>query len=59
MDLETYSRHIQDNQDAVWAICLSIVRRPELAEEVAQDTFVRGWSRLGQLRDPSRFGSWS
>jgi RNA polymerase sigma factor (sigma-70 family) len=35
-----------------------IVRDPEIAAEVAQDTFLVAWRQLGELRDPSAFGGW-
>lgn len=29
-----------------------------LADDLAQQTFLQAWKKLGQLRDPERFGSW-
>ena len=28
------------------------------ADDLAQETFLRAWTRLGDLRDPVRFGQW-
>jgi RNA polymerase sigma-70 factor (ECF subfamily) len=31
---------------------------PDAAEDIVQDTYLRGRSRIGQLRDPSAFDAW-
>lgn len=31
---------------------------PDAAEDIVQDTYVRGRSKIGQLRDPSAFDAW-
>jgi len=42
----------------VFALVVRIVRRPELAEELAQEAFVKAWRALPRF-DPSRkFSSW-
>ena len=42
----------------VFAICLGMVGTLEDAEDMAQETFIRGYSRLGELRDRAKFGAW-
>jgi RNA polymerase sigma-70 factor (ECF subfamily) len=37
---------------------LARVRRPELAEDLTQQVFLRAWSRMGQLRKPESFPAW-
>lgn len=44
--------------DRVHAFCLSVLRNPDDAADVTQDTFVVAARRLDQLRDPSRLRSW-
>jgi len=40
----------------------SLLRRlcgnPHEADDLAQETFLRAWRRIGKLRDPHAFGSW-
>ena len=31
---------------------------PQLADDLAQETFLRAWQRLGRLREPRAFGMW-
>jgi RNA polymerase sigma factor (sigma-70 family) len=42
----------------VLAICHSRVRRADIAEDLAQDAFLRAFRSLSTLSDPSKFGPW-
>ena len=42
----------------VLAVCASRVRRRDIAEELAQESLVRGYSSLSSLADADKFGSW-
>ncbi len=44
--------------DRVYDVARNIVRSPETAADVAQDTFVTVWERLGSLDRPEAFGGW-
>lgn len=35
-----------------------MVRDPDLASDIVQDSFVKAYTRLESCRDPSRFGAW-
>jgi RNA polymerase sigma-70 factor (ECF subfamily) len=35
-----------------------LTRDATRADDLAQDTFVRAWERIGSLRDPAKFSSW-
>ena len=35
-----------------------MVGDPDQAEDVCQDALIRIWERLGECRDPERFGAW-
>jgi RNA polymerase sigma-70 factor (ECF subfamily) len=35
-----------------------MVRDDEVAADVTQETFVKGWRALGSLNDPAAFGGW-
>jgi RNA polymerase sigma-70 factor (ECF subfamily) len=42
----------------VTALCHARLARADLAEELAQETLVRGFEELPSLADPARFGPW-
>jgi RNA polymerase sigma-70 factor (ECF subfamily) len=42
----------------VFAVCLGLLGTVEDAEDVAQETFLKGLNDLGQLGDCERFGAW-
>ena len=44
--------------DVVRRIATSFAAIPEDADDLVQETFVTAYSRLGQLKDPDRFGAW-
>ena len=51
---ELYRRNV----GRVYAVCMRMSGDPSLAEELAQDVFVRAWERLGTFRGDSAFSSW-
>ena len=40
------------------SIAYSVLHEPTAAGDVTQDAFIRAWERLGDLKDPARFGPW-
>lgn len=42
----------------MFAICLSRVSDPSTAEDMVQETFLRGYRNLNSLHDSEKFGSW-
>ena len=45
-------------QDLVFTLAFRIVKQRELAEEVAQDAFLRAYANLSSFRRRSRFSTW-
>jgi RNA polymerase sigma-70 factor (ECF subfamily) len=43
---------------AAYAVAFALLRDADEAEDISQDAFVRAFDRLGQCRDPERFGRW-
>ncbi len=39
-------------------LCATITGRPEIAEDLAQETLLEAWRHLDKLRDPERFQQW-
>ncbi len=57
-DTQAYRTLVDRYRDRVLGLATRIVRDPELAEEIAQDAFVRAWQALPAFRGESRFSTW-
>lgn len=57
-ELQAYGTLVERYERAVLAAVLGIVRDVHAAQDVVQDVFVHCYTRLGSLRDGSRFGPW-
>lgn len=44
--------------DRVYDVARGVVRRPELAADVAQETFIAAWQQLDRLENVESFGGW-
>jgi len=44
--------------DRVYRLALGVVRQPDVAAEVAQESFLSAWRGLDRLEDPRAFGGW-
>ena len=57
-DKAAYEQLYRENLRRVFALCLRLCGDASLAEEIAQDVFVRAWQKLGTFRGESAFGTW-
>lgn len=57
-DMAAFEELYRRNVGRVYALCMRMAGDPSLAEELAQDVFVRAWERLGTFRGESAFSSW-
>jgi RNA polymerase sigma-70 factor (ECF subfamily) len=57
-DLEAFEELYRSHVGRVYALCYRMAGEATLAEELAQDVFVRAWQRLGTFRGESAFSSW-
>lgn len=55
---EAYGQLFQKYYGQIYSICLSMLKNPQDAEELAQDVFILAYVRLDQLREPGKFFSW-
>jgi RNA polymerase sigma factor (sigma-70 family) len=55
---EAYAELVRRWAGRVAAICHARMGRAHLAEDLAQETLLRGFRALHTLSDPDRFGSW-
>jgi RNA polymerase sigma-70 factor (ECF subfamily) len=55
---EAFGELVRLHLPRVLAVCRRYAAGEPDAQDLAQDAFVRAYLKLGQLRDPERFGSW-
>jgi RNA polymerase sigma factor (sigma-70 family) len=57
-DAVAFGELVERYQRAVYAVCLSMLRNVDLAQDFVQETFVKALQHLGGLAVPTRFGNW-
>lgn len=57
-DRAAYGELIERFRPTVYALALARLRNPAEAEELAQEVFLHGMKKLGQLRDAACFAGW-
>jgi RNA polymerase sigma-70 factor (ECF subfamily) len=55
---EAYGELVRRWAGRVTALCHARVGKAHLADDLAQETLLRGFRALGSLTDPGRFGAW-
>jgi RNA polymerase sigma factor (sigma-70 family) len=57
-DVRAFGRLVERHHAAVSAIATAITKHVALGEDIAQETFIVAWTRLGELREPARVRAW-
>ncbi|HTL28668.1 MAG TPA: sigma-70 family RNA polymerase sigma factor [Tepidisphaeraceae bacterium] len=57
-DAESYGELVRRYQGHVYGLAYSLLGDWAEAQDIAQETFIRAYVNLGQLRDPAKFASW-
>jgi RNA polymerase sigma factor (sigma-70 family) len=57
-DLDAYGRLVQATHRMTHAVALGVLRDASLAEDAAQETYLRAFRRLAELDEPAAFISW-
>jgi len=57
-DVPSFGVLVERHWRIVFAMALSRVRNPAEAEDVAQESFLKAYSQLHTLKDPTRFMGW-
>lgn len=57
-DLDAFDALVRLYQQPVWRFLCHLVRDPALAEDLAQETFLRAYRRLDGFAHQSRFSTW-
>lgn len=57
-DLSAFGTLVEQYWNMAFALALSRMNDPQEAEDIAQESFLKAYSQLHNLRDPSRFAGW-
>lgn len=57
-DVDAFTALVRRHGGIVRAYAVKVLGSPDAADDVVQDTFVRAWERLDELRDPSAVRAW-
>ena len=57
-DIQSFGTIVERYWNMAVALALSKISDPVEAEDIAQDSFIKAYSQLHQLREPSRFAGW-
>ncbi|CAN5791159.1 RNA polymerase sigma factor RpoE [soil metagenome] len=57
-DTRAYGELVERHQARVYATLRKMTDDPDLAMDLTQDAFVRGWERLGEFEGRSAFSTW-
>jgi RNA polymerase sigma factor (sigma-70 family) len=57
-DREAYGRVVEVTTPMAYSVAYRVLRDPGLAEDACQESYLRAYRRLGELRDPAAFAGW-
>jgi RNA polymerase sigma-70 factor (ECF subfamily) len=57
-DARAFAVLVQRHQRTVYSLALRMLRRPDLAEDLAQDVFLQLYRKLTDIESPSHLGYW-
>jgi RNA polymerase sigma-70 factor (ECF subfamily) len=57
-DLAAFGELVRRHQDFVYGAAMRVVKNPAIAEEIAQETFIRAFRGLSDFRGDSQVRSW-
>ena len=57
-DLDACGQLIRATEIMTYALALSVLRDPDMAQDATQETYLRAFRRLGDLEEPAAFISW-
>lgn len=57
-DRSAYADLVRKHYKGVFLVCLGVLGNTHDAEDVAQETMIKGFEKIRQLRDTGQFGHW-
>src|SRR5436190_13520844 len=58
MDANAFERLVREHQHMVYCVALSFCKDSALAEDVAQEAFLKAYRSVDQMREPARLKTW-
>lgn len=57
-DRDAFASLVRSSQDLVLGLCLSILRERSVAEDAAQEAFIKAYKALSSFRGDAKFSTW-
>lgn len=57
-NVQAFSFLVEKYQKLIYTLALKLLKRPEDAEEMAQDTFIKAYQKLDSYEGKSKFSTW-
>lgn len=57
-DAEAFTQLINRYERVALSVAYSVLSNGDAAGDVVQEAFLRAWQRVGELKEPARFGTW-
>lgn len=57
-NVQAFSVLVEKYQKMVYSLALKLLKRPEDAEELAQDTFIKAYQKIDSYEGKSKFSTW-
>lgn len=57
-DSQAFGRLVELHQKGVYGLALRLTRRPEVAEDLTQETFLTAWQKLSSFKETGPFRAW-
>src|SRR5436190_24196258 len=57
-DRTAFEDLVRGHARLVWASVYGLVRDPAWTDDMVQETFLRAWESLGELKEPGAFRGW-
>lgn len=56
--LDAYASLVEKYQETIFSLCMAYLKREDLAEETAQETFIKAYRSMDQLKETAKFRAW-
>ena len=57
-NIQAFAFLVEKYQKLIYTLALKLLKRPEDAEEMAQDTFIKAYQKLDSYEGKSKFSTW-